>query len=56
MQSELAEAVRTGDIVVDGQLGLTAYQLNPSAYPARPAAMGKTRAEVQAELNSGKAG
>jgi hypothetical protein len=56
VQSELAEAVRTGDIVVDGQLGLTAYQLNPSAYPDRDVPTGKTRAEVQAELNAGKAG
>ena len=55
VQAELAEAIRTGNIVTDGQLGLTAYQLNPSAYPARPVEMGKTRAQVQAELNDTKA-
>ena len=50
VKAELAEAIRVGDIIADSERGLTAYQLNPSAYPARPAAMGKTRAQVQDEL------
>lgn len=50
MKAELAEAIRVGDIIADIERGLTAYQVNPSAYPARPATMGKTRAQVQDEL------
>ncbi|MDP3168185.1 MAG: DUF4148 domain-containing protein [Hydrogenophaga sp.] len=50
VKAELAEAIRVGDIIADSERGLTAYQLNPSAYPARPSAMGKTRAQVQDEL------
>ena len=50
VKAELAEAVRIGEIIADSERGLTAYQLNPSAYPARPSAMGKTRAQVQDEL------
>ena len=50
VKAELAEAIRVGDIIADSERGLTAYQLNPSAYPARPTAMGKTRAQVQDEL------
>lgn len=55
VKAELAEAIRTGNIIVNGQLGLTAYQLNPSAYPTRPMAMSKTRAQVQRELNAARA-
>ncbi len=55
VRAELAEAIRTGNIVVDGQLGLTAYQLNPSAYPSQPVEMGETRAKAQTELNAAKA-
>lgn len=54
VQAELAEAVRVGDIVVDGQTGLTAYQLNPSAFPERAMATGKTRAEVLGELDKAR--
>lgn len=50
VKAELAEAIHMGDIIVDSERGLTAYQLNPSAYPARAPAMGKTRAQVQDEL------
>jgi hypothetical protein len=54
VQAELAEAIRTGDIIVDGQMGLTAYQLNPSAFPERAMATGKTRAEVLSELEKAR--
>jgi len=54
VQAELAEAMRTGDIIVDGQTGMTAYQLNPSAFPERSMATGKTRAEVLSELEKAR--
>jgi hypothetical protein len=54
VQAELAEAIRTGDIIVDDQMGLTAYQLNPSAFPERAMATGKTRAEVLSELEKAR--
>jgi len=47
---ELAEAVRTGDIAVPGDSGVTWRELYPDRYPDRPALHGKTRAEVKAEL------
>lgn len=50
VQAELAEAIRTGDMVAPGESGLKFNELNPSAYPAQPAVPGKTRAQVQAEL------
>jgi len=49
VKAELREAIRTGDII-DGYLGLTRYERNPSAYPARPVVAGKTRDQVKAEL------
>ena len=50
VQAELAEAVRTGDIFVDGESGLKMNELFPSRYPAKAVVQGKTRAQVQAEL------
>jgi len=45
------EAIRNGDVVVDGQTGLKLNQLFPDRYPHQAAvAQGKTRAEVKAEL------
>jgi hypothetical protein len=49
VKAELLEAIRTGDIA-DGYDGLTRYEHNPSAYPARPVVVGKTRDQVKAEL------
>lgn len=54
VQAELAEAIRTGDMIGNGQTGQTAYQLNPSAFPERPMATGKTRAEVLGELEKAR--
>lgn len=49
VQAELREAIRTGSIV-DGEDGLTRYERNPSAYPARPVVVGKTNEQVKIEL------
>jgi hypothetical protein len=50
VKAELAEAIRTGDIVGNGETGQKLNELNPGRYPAKPVAQGKTRAEVRAEL------
>lgn len=47
--AELKQAQRSGDIVAGGELGVTEYELNPGAYPARPVVAGKSREEVRAE-------
>jgi predicted RNase H-like HicB family nuclease len=49
VRAELAEAVRTGNILVNGESGLTLRELYPQRYPAAPTA-GATRAQVIAEL------
>jgi energy-converting hydrogenase Eha subunit B len=59
VRAELAEAQRTGDIVAGKDAGADEFtsgafrklnELNPAAYPAKPAVIGKTRAQVRAEL------
>lgn len=50
VKAELAEAVRTGNIVADGQTGALAKDLFPAQYPKEAVAAGKTRAQVKAEL------
>ena len=52
VRAELAEAQRTGDIVVSYGSGQVAKlnELTPSFYPTKASAPGKTRAEVLAEL------
>lgn len=50
VQAELAQAVRSGNIVIDQETGLKANEVFPGSYPAQSAVQGKTRAEVQAEL------
>ena len=54
VQAELAEAIRTGEMIGNGQTGQTAYQLNPSAFPERPMATGKTRADVLSEMEKAR--
>lgn len=49
VKAELAEAIRTGEIVVDEQ-GHKANEKWPGRYPARAAVSGKTREEVKLEL------
>ena len=50
VKAELAQAVRTGDIVANGETGQKAHEMFPGLYPAKPAVQGKTREQVQAEL------
>lgn len=54
VRMELAEAQRTGDIVVDSETGLKANELNPGMYPAKPMGMSKTRDQVRMELAEAK--
>lgn len=49
VRAELAEAIRTGDIVV-GESSLKLNERHPHRYPAFPKAAGKTREQVKAEL------
>jgi ribosomal protein L30E len=54
VKAELAEALRTGDIVVGGESGRKANELFPERYAAPAKAVvkeGKTREQVKAELN-----
>jgi hypothetical protein len=50
VKAELAEAIRTGDIIGSGELGLRLNQLYPDRYPTVAKPTGKTRDEVKAEL------
>lgn len=50
VKAQLAEAVRTGDLLADGQTGLKFNEINPTNYPAKADQLGKTRAQVKAEL------
>jgi hypothetical protein len=49
VRAELREAVRTGDVLANGDSGLKLNELYPQRYPHAPAA-GATRAQVKAEL------
>ncbi|CAN7418359.1 DUF4148 domain-containing protein [Acidovorax sp. LjRoot194] len=52
VQTELAQAQRSGDMLASGESGLTLKQLNPAAYPVTASMQGaKTRDEVLAELD-----
>lgn len=50
VKAELAEAIRTGDVLAPGEVGLKLNELYPSRYPKPTAAAGKTREKVKAEL------
>ncbi len=59
VRAELAEAQRTGDIAASKDMGVDEFastvgrklnELNPAAYPTKPAVAGKTREQVRAEL------
>jgi Domain of unknown function (DUF4148) len=50
VKAELAEAIRTGDIIDNGETGQQLNELNPARYPAKPVVQGNTRAQVRAEL------
>jgi transposase-like protein len=50
VRAELMEAIRTGDIVNNSEIGLRLNEINPSAYPTKAMVTGNTRERVQAEL------
>jgi ribosomal protein L30E len=50
VKAELAEAIRTGDVLANGESGLKLNELYPQRYPHVLAAVGATRAQVKAEL------
>ena len=50
VKAELAEAIRTGDVLASGESGLKLNELYPQRYPHAPAAVATTRAQVKAEL------
>jgi hypothetical protein len=50
VQAELADAVRTGDIVT-GEFGFKRNEIWPANYPAQTEPAGKTREQVRAELD-----
>ena len=50
VRAELDEAIRTGNIVVNGESGSKANEANPGLYPAKATVQGKTREQVKAEL------
>lgn len=50
VKAELAEAIRTGDIVSNLDNGLKLNELFPARYPAKAVSQGLTREQVKAEL------
>lgn len=50
VKAELAEAIRTGDVVGNGETGQKLNAMYPGRYPAKPAVLGKSRAQVRADL------
>ncbi len=50
VKAETREAIRTGDMPADGELGCKRNEMNPSQYPPQAAPGGaKTREQVKAE-------
>lgn len=50
VKAELAQAVRSGDIMAGGESGLKLNELHPSRYPAKQVQASVTREQVKAEL------
>jgi Tat protein secretion system quality control protein TatD with DNase activity len=50
VKAELADAIRTGNMIAPGDSGLRLNELNPQRYPQVAIQPGKTREEVKAEL------
>eukprot|EP01036_Dinobryon_divergens_P038810 gene38810-51015_t len=50
VKAELAEAIRNGDLIADGQTGARFKDLNPSRYPTEATFQAKSRDDVRAEL------
>lgn len=49
VKAELATAMHNGDMIANGELGLTQRELRPDLYPSPPV-VGETRAQVKSEL------
>ncbi len=49
-KAELAQAIRTGDIMGNGETNQKANEMNPSMYPSKPTVQGYTREQGQAEM------
>lgn len=54
VRAELAQAIRSGDLVADGETGQRFNQLYPSLYAQPVVAAGKTRADVRAEVEQAR--
>jgi hypothetical protein len=50
VEQQLGDAVRSGDMLANGESGLREKDLEPGRYPAAPTGVGKSRAQVKAEL------
>jgi hypothetical protein len=50
VKAQLMDAIHNGDMIANGETGMTERQMFPDMYPKQPVVAGKTRAEVQAEL------
>ncbi len=50
VKAELAEAIRNGELIADGETGARFKDLNPSRYPADATFQAKSRDDVRAEL------
>jgi len=50
VKAELAEAIRNGDLIADGQTGARFKDVNPGRYPAEATFQAKSRDDVRAEL------
>ena len=55
VRAELAEATRTGNIMANGESGLTLRELFPQRYAAVATASGLTRAQVHRRARRGQA-
>ena len=50
VKAELAEAIRTGDLIAAGETGQRLNQLYPNRYPQPVLAQGQSREDVRAGL------
>jgi hypothetical protein len=50
VKAELAEAIRTGNVLANGESGLKLNELYPQRYAHAPAAVATTREQVKVEL------
>ena len=54
VKAELAEAIRTGNMIGDGTTGQSLRELNPQRYPSAAARSDLSREQVQAELKQAR--